>query len=240
VGEPRVGGLQHFARLCQTYGGWMVWHCCATYSKTVRWPAGSRWSLHSAPRAPCCSTGGKRRSRDAGNFPRHSQAVSGNRPPPRSTDRAAAVARRARGQARAGGAGAARSARRPVAARSGCMLSGAEDRCPPNGACRLRGVDHRAQTLPGRRAPAAAHDRAEAVVRSDQDQSAGGPGPPRPWSAIAFGATCPSIRLPTRAVARSAASLARVRFQRTSRRAPAGGGAWTSQSVASTRLMRLS
>jgi Phosphoadenosine phosphosulfate reductase family len=139
-----------------------------------------------------------------------------------------------------GGAGAARSARRPVAARSGCMLSGAEDRCPPNGACRLRGVDHRAQTLPGRRAPAAAHDRAEAVVRSDQDQSAGGPGPPRPWSAIAFGATCPSIRLPTRAVARSAASLARVRFQRTSRRAPAGGGAWTSQSVASTRLMRLS
>jgi phosphoadenosine phosphosulfate reductase len=68
---------------------------------------------------------------------------------------------------------AARSAGRPLAAPSRCVLSLAQGGSARNHARRFRCLDYRAQALPGRRALATADHRAGVVARPDQDQSAG-------------------------------------------------------------------
>ena len=155
--------------------------------------------------------GRDRRPRDPGDLPRHRQAVRGDPGVSRGDDPAAAPERRARGPAARGGARAPRRRRRPLAARARPLLPHPQDRAAAGRARGLRGLDHRAQALPGRAAQPAADDRAGVVERADQAQPAGAAGRPRTSSATFCCATCRSIRWSTGATDRSAASPAPAR-----------------------------
>jgi hypothetical protein len=116
----------------------------------------------------------------------------------------------------------------------------------PDACCKVRKTQRSRWRLPGSThgSPGASASRsacAGSCRRSSRSGRAAGsrsirwrPGPPRMSSAIAFYTTCPGTRSPTGAIARSAASPARVRLRRASRSGPAAGLASTSPNAAFT------